>query len=116
MDKQKETAFYKLLERLEKVEKDKMTPLQKIQEGYAEQRKTEEKVKEEAFKKYTESGTDIEQLTPLEKWAILEHDRQIKLDQEREKLGKAMAELKKSQEQKKNWINRPTIDPKDIEH
>lgn len=116
MDKQEETIFNKILERLEKVEKDKMTPLQKMQEGYAEKRKIEEKEKEEAFKKYVENGKDIEQLTPLEKWAILEHDRQNKMEQEREKLGKAMAELKKSQEQKKNWINRPIIDPKDIEH
>jgi len=116
MDKQKETAFYNLLERLEKVEKDKMTPLQKIQEGYAEQRKIEEKEKEEAFKKYTESGTDIDQLTPLEKGAILERERQAKMEQEREKLGKAMAELKETKERQKNWINKRPTDPIDLKH
>lgn len=116
MDKQEEAIFNKLLERLEKEEKGDLSSSQKIREGFAEKRETEAKEKEEAFKKYAEKGKDIEQLTPLEKWAILEHDRQLKMDQEREKLGKAMAELKKSQEQKKNWINRPTIDPKDIKH
>lgn len=106
MDQLERKLFNMLIDKVDKVERDSMSAIEKLQAGFEEIERQKQQKEKELFQKY--SDKPVEDLTPLEKGAIREKAVESKEEQERQRLAEAMEQLKERKQRQRNWLNSDT--------